>query len=320
MRKISFAIVCLGVVLGLPAPAQAQNIRTYVSGNGNGTACSFSAPCNDFGTAMAATVPGGIVSCVDQGGNSTVGVFYAITITKSITIDCAGTSAAAFFVTINGPGIVVTLRNLQINAGGSSFSTGLGIDFQEGSALFVEHCVIENWNTGIGAGIHFAPTTATGTAELHVTDSVIKNNGNRLAGSGAGIYIAPATGAGARVAIERTVIENNSNGIFAGGSGGMALVEVSNSMIANNATNGVWASTTGSTASVVLDGSKLVSNGVNGANAQGNGAYVSLNNTTVVWNGTGLTTSSGGAILSYKNNVIGGNPNPGVTPISFPPQ
>jgi hypothetical protein len=37
----------------------------------------------------------------------------------------------------------------------------------------------------------------------------------------------------------------------------------------------------------------------------------------VDWNGTGLTTTGGGLILSYKNNVIAENLNPGVTPLSF---
>ena len=41
---------------------------------------------------------------------------------------------------------------------------------------------------------------------------------------------------------------------------------------------------------------------------------------TVAWNATGLTTSGGGLVLSYKNNIIAGNLNPGVTPLSFNPQ
>jgi hypothetical protein len=114
--------------------------------------------------------------------------------------------------------------------------------------------------------------------------------------------------------IERTQVTDNTYGIVANGSAGTALVEVRYSTIANSALDGIWAYTVGSTASIVLAHSSSVRNGGSGINATGANAYVSLNDSTVAWNATGLTTSNGGVILSYKNNVIGGNPNPGVTP------
>jgi hypothetical protein len=40
----------------------------------------------------------------------------------------------------------------------------------------------------------------------------------------------------------------------------------------------------------------------------------------VDWNATGLTTSGGGLILSYRNNLIAGNINPCVTPVSVSQQ
>jgi hypothetical protein len=40
----------------------------------------------------------------------------------------------------------------------------------------------------------------------------------------------------------------------------------------------------------------------------------------VDWNATGLTTSGGGLILSYQNNLIAGNLSPGVTPLSVSQQ
>jgi hypothetical protein len=311
MKTVSFAFACAGFVLALATPAHALNSHSFVSGNGSGTACTFAVPCAAIGFAVAATSSEGIVSCVDQGANSDgTGVDAVFSISKSITIDCAG--VGSWYITINGSGIVVTLRNLQINMVGVSANNGIGIDFQNGAALFVEHCVIENWNTNLGAGIHFAPTS--GNTELHVTDSVIKNNG--IPGGGAGIFVAPTGGATVRVTVDRTAIEKNTNGIFANGTGGTVLAEVKDSMIANNATNGVWAYTSGSTSSIVLDQSVSVSNGGSGINAQGSGAFVSLDNTTVAWNATGLTTSSGGNILSYQTNKIAGNLSPGVTPIS----
>ena len=54
--------------------------------------------------------------------------------------------------------------------------------------------------------------------------------------------------------------------------------------------------------------------GTSGAAATGNGAFVSLSDTTVVGNATGLSTASSGAIGSYDNNRINGNTSAGVTP------
>src|SRR5262249_41096632 len=130
VKRISFVFACLCIVLGLAAAttkADADNFHSFVSANGTGTTCTFQAPCSDITTAINATVSGGVVSCSDQGGNSSGSTFAPISITKSITIDCAGTSAASWFITINGSGIVVTLRNLIVTA--ANFATSIGIDF-----------------------------------------------------------------------------------------------------------------------------------------------------------------------------------------------
>src|ERR1700760_3516883 len=117
MRKIGFVFASLSVVLGLgtATPGHAQTFHSFVAGNGSGTTCTLAAPCSNIQAAVTATNAGGIVSCLDQAANSDGATVLQVNITKSITIDCAGTSAAAYFVTINGTGIVVTLRNLQIN-------------------------------------------------------------------------------------------------------------------------------------------------------------------------------------------------------------
>ena len=110
--------------------------------------------------------------------------------------------------------------------------------------------------------------------------------------------------------IERTQVTGNTYGIVANGGGGTALVEVRYSTIADSAFDGIWAFTAGSTASIVVEHSASVRNGGNGINAQGAGAYVSLNDSTVDWNATGLTTSSGGLILSYQEQYDCREPQP----------
>jgi hypothetical protein len=310
VRKIRFVFACLGIVVGLIAatPSHAvTNAHSFVSANGSGTTCTFTAPCLDFQNALTATAPNGIISCMDQGALSS-GLFSA-TVTQSVTIDCAGTAVASWHITINGAGIVVTLRNLNIE--GLTFPAGAGgIDFQNGAALFVEHCVIENFNSsGHDIGINFAPTS--GQAKLHITDSVIKNN------SLGGIFVVPSGGASAKVVIERSQIENNAYGIIANATGGLALVEVRDSTVANNSANGIWSFTGGSIASIIVDHSSSLYNGGIGIYALGTSAFVTLTDSTVVGNATGLATASAGAIGSYGNNRVSGNLSDGVTPTSI---
>ena len=74
MKKIvGFVFACLGIVLGFAAVTSAHaqaNSHSFVSGNGSGTACTFSAPCANLDLAVTATASGGLVTCVDQGANS----------------------------------------------------------------------------------------------------------------------------------------------------------------------------------------------------------------------------------------------------------
>src|SRR6266702_6036155 len=122
MRKFAIAASALIATLCLflpTAPAQAQASRTWVSGVGSdANPCSRTAPCKTFAGAISKTAPGGEIDCLDPGG------FGAVTITKSITIDCTATqagilAAGVFGVTVRGPGIVVILRGLSIEGFGT---------------------------------------------------------------------------------------------------------------------------------------------------------------------------------------------------------
>ena len=65
------------------APAQAQATRTWVSGVGDDVnPCSRRAPCKTFAGAISKTAAGGEINCLDPGG------FGAVTVIKSMTIDC----------------------------------------------------------------------------------------------------------------------------------------------------------------------------------------------------------------------------------------
>jgi Right handed beta helix region len=298
MKKVvGFVFACLGIILGFAAatPAHAQILHSFVSGNGGGTACTFSAPCAALNNAVAATSSGGLVTCVDQGANSFGNSEFGVSITKSITIDCAGISAGVFNVTINGPGIVVTLRNLIIT--GANIGS-LGVDFQNGSALFVEHCVIENWTEGGNAiGIHFAPPSGV-RAFLYVTDSVIKNNGS--GSGGGGVIILPSGSGAARAVIERTTVENNVYGIaVATGTN----VVINRSVFSGNTVAGVEGD---AGAQVAVNNSTVSHNNI----GVQSGSSVRLSNNDIAFNNTAISGVSG----TFGNNRFSGNVTLGTAP------
>src|SRR5450756_1938987 len=90
MRRIALLALAIGFLVPFlaAAPAHAQATRTWVSGVGDdANPCSRTAPCKTFAGAISKTAAAGIINCIDPGG------FGAITITKSITLDCTGTFA-----------------------------------------------------------------------------------------------------------------------------------------------------------------------------------------------------------------------------------
>src|SRR5205085_9653492 len=131
--KIAPLLSVLGCLVTLlyAAPAQAQT-RTWVSGVGNdANPCSRTAPCKTFAGAISKTAAGGEIDCLDPGG------FGAVTITKSITIDCDGTFGSILASGVNGinindsasgfPNTIrVIIRGLSINGAGGGVQNSNG--------------------------------------------------------------------------------------------------------------------------------------------------------------------------------------------------
>src|SRR5262250_2817926 len=116
MRKINM-LACLAIVLLGTTLMSAQATRTWVSGVGDdANPCSRTAPCKTFAGAISKTASPGEINCLDPGG------FGAVTITKSITIDCRYTS--------NG-GVLVAGTNAIIVAATATDKVQLiGLDFE----------------------------------------------------------------------------------------------------------------------------------------------------------------------------------------------
>jgi hypothetical protein len=189
MRKFTlptFAVASLTALLST-LPAHAQATRTWVSGVGDdANPCSRTAPCKTFAGAISKTAPKGEINVLDPGG------FGGVTITKSITIASEYVEAGVLVsgtnaIIINGAGVVVTLRGLDIEGVGTGLN---GINFLQGSSLHVQNCTIRGFNGPNATGISFTPGTE---AQLFVTDTLVMNNGQVAAGNG--IVVRP-TGSG----------------------------------------------------------------------------------------------------------------------------
>lgn len=310
MRKTAFRLQVLAACLALGlsvAPAQAQASRTWVSGVGDdANPCSRTAPCKTFAGATSKTAPGGEINCLDPGG------FGALTITKTIMIDCSATLAGVLVAGTNGivvsagPADVVVLRGLDFDGLGTGIN---GIVFLAGAALHVEKSTIRNFNSSSGGfGISFTPNAAS---RLFVTDTTITNNGTGLIGGG--INIRPSGTGSARGKITRSSIDgNNNNGITANGSGTSAssVIHVSDTDISSSTNNGLLVTTPssgGGSMAVMVDRTYVVNN-TNGVNATGPKSAAFLANTTIFGSSTGLQNTGGAVTLSYQtNNINGGN-------------
>ena len=322
------APLSIAATLALTAtPAQAQATRTWVSGVGDDVnPCSRTAPCKTFAGAMSKTSAGGEINCLDPGG------YGAVTITKSITLDCGETHGSILASGTNGinindsasgfPNTIrVVLRGLSINGAATAAQnasgnpgTGLvGVSFTSGASLYMEDVYIQNFNGGTAVGVRFAPG---GAARLVMNNVTVANSGTGA--TGGGIRVQPTGAAGnARVTLTNVRLVGNAgdavridstgntlasrneldiqDSVIAGGSGGVNVVTAAGTAQAfANVNNTLIFNNTGVALSVSGTANSLIRAGGN----------------TITSNGFGTSISGGGLIQSYGDNKTDGNSNP----------
>jgi hypothetical protein len=312
MRRFVLLTLALGLFLPLlaAAPANAQATRTWVSGTGDdANPCSRTAPCKTFAGAISKTAGGGEINCIDPGG------FGALTVTKSMTLNCENTLSGVLVSSTNGiifnaqPTDYLIVKGLDIEGLGAQASLS-GIDFIGGGFLRVENCNIRNFKAGTpnGFGIKIAPST---TAKFTIINTQIFSAGQGT--TGAGIQIKPTGGATTGV-IDHVLVDGSVFGVAADGSGGTAgiNVTVSNSVINANTSGGILATTGAVGVGVMVTNSVITNNGT-GLQSAGAGANLRIGGSTV----TGNSNATSGTVLSYVNNQVNGNANDGTfTPIA----
>lgn len=315
------AIALLTFAFAFSTITQAQAVRTWVSGVGDdANPCSRTAPCKTFAGAISKTFINGEINCLDPGG------FGAVTITKSITIDCEDTQgsilasgvASGILINLgaanaNDPLRSVRIRGVSINGAGASGSigtaTGLtGINISTSNTapvkVFVEEVIIQNFaNHGIFFG-------ASADSDLVVNDSEIIN---------VGFNVAPFTQAGIRadsgngtarldVTLDNVHTDLNLQGVrFEDNVRG----HIRNSTASNNILNGfvVFPSVSGASSEMTIDNSSAASNNQFGAFAGGNGANIGtmrITGSTFINNTTNqLSINAPGTICTNGKNHIG---------------
>jgi hypothetical protein len=306
-KSIFRNVLILGALLLGSGGAHAQATRTWVSGVGDdANPCSRTAPCKTWAGAISKTAAGGIINCIDPGG------FGAVTITKSITIACKHVEGSALAsstngIIINGAGVEVVLRGLDID-GSPPTSPGLnGVRFLQGASLIVEDCVIRDFDGASPNGNGILIANASLTAKIHVVNSDITGNG--VGTSGAGIQIAPTGTGSARVTITNTTFSNNTVGVRAdsAGTSGAIDVAVTNTTASGAGFHGFVALGTAGPVRMMLNRVTSSNNLGEGVRSAGANAVIRIGSSVVTANGTGLVAASSGQIQSYGNNQINGN-------------
>jgi hypothetical protein len=301
MRKSLSKLIILAAglfILYQPTAAYAQVTRTWVSGTGDdANACSRTAPCRTFIGAMSKTATGGIINCLDPG------VFGALPINRSITIDCSQTLGAITAsgvngITINASGATVILRHLTLDgliAHGSSGAGLIGISIVDANTVVIEDCVVEGFKA---QGILDSRTAG---GKVLVSNTTVRDNAD------AGLAAIGSSSGNTTLCVSVTNLLSKANAFgIAIGTGVQATVE--RGTFAGNTTAGLEADS---------GGNLLVNEGSISGNATGiapSGTIV-LANSDVSFNVTGIT--AGKTVQSYTNNrffrnaVAGGT----ITPI-----
>jgi len=300
MRNRILFTLSLLCCLFLATTLSAQATRTWVSGVGDDVnPCSRTAPCKTFAGAISKTAACGEISVLDPGGYGT------LTITKSITVDGAGTLASSlnsggitgFLVNVQAGDVCATviLRNLSVNGGsatGSFGSNGVRILNAIATNVHLEHMNISHQQRGVQVD------TTIANNRLFMKDVDIRHttidgiNIQPTAGQLVRLHFQDvrsrqSVGSGLRLAnniqgtIANSQFEGNATGVNV--LANTVFVTLSESVMSNNTGSGLI---NGSTATTVIDGCTITGNLGSGVLNNTGGTVVGFGNNGIALNGT----------------------------------
>jgi len=275
----------LALTLCAVAPADAQFVRTFVSSVGDDlAACSRTAPCKTFAGAHSKTGLGGEISCLDAGG------FGAVTITKSLTLNCEGVSGSILGtggivdITINAGTGDVALRNINLFGNGGP----AGIRVTSARTVTVQNVRINDFT---GEGIHVLPGSTS--TNLYVRDS-------RITDVASGIVLT-SSGGTIKAQIDNTRIDGNTAGLTIGSPN--VVASISNSVIANSGT-ALFANGAGT----INASRNTIARNTQGARVGVSGGAINLSQNAFDDNTVAISFVAGGIVSSAGDNGIIGPP------------
>lgn len=241
-HKIFQPVLCLSIFFIAVLTANSQATRTWVSGVGDDVnPCSRTAPCKTFAGAISKTATNGEINCLDAGG------YGAVTIIKSITIDCTGTFGSILASQTNGVIInftnstdarkAVRLRGLQISGNANGLNA---VKVVAANTVSIENVAIDGF-TGSGVSVE-AP------AQVSVINSTIRSTASAVnvfpANGSADVLVAACrltfnttavtVAANSTVRISGNIISQNTTGLAGAGK----IFSFGNNAIDGNTTNG----------------------------------------------------------------------------------
>jgi len=272
--------------------ASAQAAAYFFSEFGGGTACELQQPCTlNQAIVKANSDHADELACTD---NSDSGSSTAIT--KSMTIDCSGTTGSVFALNVNGSGITVTLKNLTVWGNNATITLSNGT------------LILDNVHL-TGNGTYAINATPSSASNLVVRNSIIDDNP-------AGVLLKPQAGGSLSARFDRVTIASNlGGGIKIDTTNGPVTADVTDSEISSNAGNGLNAvGGAGGPAMFSISRSVIAKNGTAGVQVNGATAGAMIDTTLLDSNAAGATSVVGGGhMLTYGNNRIVGAAGSGFT-------
>ena len=287
-QRMMILLGAIGLIMVSTALACAQPLKTFVSSTGNdANDCRQATPCRTFAGAVPKTSAKGWITALDSGS------YGSVTIDKALTIQAApGVTAiieggkAADAVTINAPGSVVVLRNLEIVT--TTLASTKGIVMNSVGTLHVEGCLISGFKSA-GVSVLLA-CDAGGCSKLFVNDSTFRENSG-------GLRLASV-----EASIDHCRIENNTTGVEANAQ---SKITIRDTIVAGNSDVGLDGPPLGGAR---IENCMVTNNGtgIRAANQSGAESIFLVSNTTIMGNNVGLAPN-GGQIISFENNRLAVN-------------
>jgi len=302
VHTIFRALLFCTLALAFVSATQAQSNHTWVTGAGgdDGGPCSRTSPCSTFSGAYSKTATNGEINCLTPGG------YGAVTITKSITINChdvfGGASHSSSqgvlinFDSFSGTDTTKSVRLRNISYQGVDTGTRairiLGGANSAGSKVSVENCVIDgNFGTP-GRGIE---DTRSGGGSLLVTNTTIRNLGGTAIS-----HASPNGSARIDIALDNVRIFNCLYGVAVRDGGNMVIT---NSVIASCESAGLYAEAILAASTLHANNVALNNNGI-GIQQASSGANIRIGNSDIT---NSTTNGTSGTVNSYGNNRVAGN-------------